>query len=64
MLKLCIKINNADYYELFIIPENEKARIYDEYDFDTFCKRYRLKPYTKKEIKKIELYIKEDNEQC
>lgn len=82
MLKFCIKINNADTYELFTIPENEKVRIYDECDFDTFCKRYnklkpyvkiiknlfgkpikiqigKIKPYTKKEIKKIELYIEE-----
>ena len=47
MLKFCIKINNADTYELFTMPGNEKACIFDECDFDTFCKRYRLKPYIK-----------------
>ena len=81
MLKFCIKINNANTYELFTVPENEKVYIYDECDFDTFCNRYRLKPYikiiknlfrkptkiqigkikpyTKKEVRKIEIYIEE-----
>lgn len=82
MLKFCIRFNNVDSYELFSIPEDEKIRLSDECDFDTFCKRYNLKPYikviknlcgkpvkiqvgkikpyTKKEIKKIEIYTTED----
>lgn len=38
MLKFCIRFNNADSYELFSMPENEKIRLSDECDFDTFCK--------------------------
>lgn len=81
MSKFCIKINNADFYELFTMPENEKVCIYDECDFDTFCERYKIepfvriiknlfgkptkiqigniKPYTRKEVRKIEVYTKE-----